>query len=830
LGGRARFALAVKGPRPIVVPAGFGIKAQLEGEEKPAVFETSTQLVAHPSLSRFHLYRPRWTPPIVQHDSEFTVVLEPGAAVTLKGGDRIMVGMPRADGGSFDHTQILVVEKTWQSFGSTFVKMKGGIQSLRSANENRVTGAQVALDSSLPRYESTLAAPSSSKSFSAYAMTSQPSSTQTIISMASSLPIAGIAQLAAGLGEPSLVSAPELKAWKLGGSFRHFGHNAPATRITVDTQGRAKETGVSYVRNLAAATGEPAVPAIAPRQFPLDGEVSAVIGGVTALVEANVDTADSGDNPRKRLLERTVAQVDRQSLAWGSHSGASTVLTLDKGLAVVEGGAYLQLADIRGITVHQVEGRSFRLQAAFTPIAAAAGADLDFYGTRADAGALEKRAVLLAGADGVLVSASVLEVVLSTDASASEAFHRVRLDRSFEYRQFIHDAPAITVYGNLVEATQGKTEDEMVLGDGDGRAVFQTFAIPKTPLTYLLDTTQVPADLPELQVRVDRLLWKCVPSLFNASKTDRVYIVREDSDGKSFVQFGDGKTGARLPSGRGNVVAHFRTGSGARGLLKADAKPQAVNRIPGFDAAFLLEPATGGAPPETEEVARVAAPGTMQSLGRIVSLADYEAEALAVPGVIKARASWTVVDSVPLVRITILTESRAPADAKAAADALRSAVRIRGTSRCPIMAIQGTRRQVSVNVAVGFDATWRSEDVRQAILEALGARNEETEGVDGSQGLFSWQRRNFGEGVHGSHVVAAVQNVPGVAWVRLNALEFARPSRIVMSRLQPGAMAIPIGPVPAIRRALPCDTDTILALSAQAVTLNLAEAEEGFTS
>jgi hypothetical protein len=27
-------------------------------------------------------------------------------------------------------------------------------------------------------------------------------------------------------------------------------------------------------------------------------------------------------------------------------------------------------------------------------------------------------------------------------------------------------------------------------------------------------------------------------------------VVREDADGKSFVQFGDGRTGARLPSGR----------------------------------------------------------------------------------------------------------------------------------------------------------------------------------------------------------------------------------------------------------------------------------------
>src|SRR5712691_5789929 len=336
-------------------------------------------------------------------------------------------------------------------------------------------------------------------------------------------------------------------------------------------------------------------PALAAKEMPLDGPVENVVAGTGLLVEAHLRSHRHGRV--KRIIERRIEAVDRQSLAWGPMSGASTVLTLDQALVLTEGSRDLDYADIRGITFHTVDGASFSLKAALKPIAAARGSELDFYGTAAEAAALDKRTLLLAGPGTALVEANVMAVETGPpDAAARSTFHRVTLDREVAYQDFAHDAPAVTVYGNLVTATEGKTEDEVTLGDGDGRHV---------------DT------------------------LFASGPRDPVYVVRQDADGKSYVQFGDGKTGARLSSGRGNVVARLRTGSGSHGPLKADAKPQPAARLPGLDKVFMPEPATGGAAPETEDSARVAAPGRMQSLGRIVSLADYEAEALALPGVLK---------------------------------------------------------------------------------------------------------------------------------------------------------------------------------------------------
>ena len=132
LAGHARFALAVKGEQPVVVPKGFGLKAQLEGTQKPAVFETSAQVTAYPHLNEFHLYRPRHAPAIANGADTFAINAG-REAVSLKSGDRILVGILRAGGESLDHSQVLIVDKIWESFGTQFVKTKGAITALRSS-------------------------------------------------------------------------------------------------------------------------------------------------------------------------------------------------------------------------------------------------------------------------------------------------------------------------------------------------------------------------------------------------------------------------------------------------------------------------------------------------------------------------------------------------------------------------------------------------------------------------------------------------------------------------------------------------------------------------
>ena len=96
LGGKATFAFEVKGDKPVVIPKGFPIKAQVEGAEKPVDFETTKEAIACPYLSKFNLYRRLYTPYITQDAKEFYIYspdqyLNP---VKLEKGDRLMIGDP----------------------------------------------------------------------------------------------------------------------------------------------------------------------------------------------------------------------------------------------------------------------------------------------------------------------------------------------------------------------------------------------------------------------------------------------------------------------------------------------------------------------------------------------------------------------------------------------------------------------------------------------------------------------------------------------------------------------------------------------------------------
>ena len=68
-----------------------------------------------------------------------------------------------------------------------------------------------------------------------------------------------------------------------------------------------------------------------------------------------------------------------------------------------------------------------------------------------------------------------------------------RAPAPFTRADFDEAAPTVTVFGNLVDASQGKAEREAVLGNGDDRQIVQTFPLPKSPLTYFLAAGGIPA-------------------------------------------------------------------------------------------------------------------------------------------------------------------------------------------------------------------------------------------------------------------------------------------------------------------------------------------------
>ncbi|HKP98442.1 MAG TPA: hypothetical protein VJ385_22115 [Fibrobacteria bacterium] len=838
LGGRAAFALAVKGSKPVTVPAGLRLQAKLEGRPKPDDFETASPLVAYPHLSRFRPHRKAL--PAAQIGRGTDLLRLELKTVDGKGTDADLDGAGLKAG---DKLYLLPDSGMWDETGTPF-RAQG--------QPEIVTLAKV--EKSLGRF---------------------------------------ILHLKQPLGVPRAVTS--IRAYRVDRSFRHFGAAAPPTTVVFDAAtSETRVHGTDFERDIYGthqrATPANHYPALAATEMPLEGKVDGLRPGGILVCEGLVHFPLSGGE-RRFATAKTIREIRADSLNWGALSGPATVVEVDRKL-VANDTILDERADIRRLTFHEATSRELILAAPTAFSEGKAGQrDLRFFGAPAEARPLQGRELILAHDDGRRQKVVVTRVQAASptfryvnpaaapalsfsshSAPAAAAFSlsqmaahilplsELRADSSamarleglgrgpddprlwilvldrdpdFPLGDFDAAAGAVWAYGNVVEATQGKTEAETVLGDGDARQAFQTFPLPKAPLTYLLDPGAEPPQRPELEVHVDGIRWHRADTFFGRGPEEHVYIVREEGD-KSHVQFGDGKHGARLPSGLGNVKARYRTGTGAHGPLASGQTPQGsappgLPRISELDKVYLPMPVTGGAAAESADNARAAAPGKLQSLGRMVGLADYEAEALSLPGVVKARALWGLRDGVPAIKTILLTESRLPEDLQAAEAALRKADHCRGPARFPLAVEGGRRRYVYLRLVVGRDPDRREEDILAGIETALGLMGSAGDPPDvpgpdagprGPVGLFALVARGFGQSAHISQVLAAAQGVPGVAWVEAKAAQ-ALPAGPGGAEADPETLAAPA--LPRKHAHLNCGEAEILSLHPRHLSLSLVQ-------
>src|SRR5829696_8436912 len=206
-------------------------------------------------------------------------------------------------------------------------------------------------------------------------------------------------------------------------------------------------------------------------------------------------------------------------------------------------------------------------------------------------------------------------------------------DLTYTYRR-----DTLAIYANLARATHGETKQE-VLGSGDGSTAFQRFILRESPLTHISAPTPSGTES-TLEVRVEDIEWHEVPDLCGHNPDERIFVTRMDEEGKTTVQFGDGRTGARLPTGLENVRATYRKGIGISGLVRAEQLSLLITPVLGVRGANNPLAASGADDPEPQEEARRNAPLTVLTLDRVVSLRDYEDFARAYAGIAKALATW----------------------------------------------------------------------------------------------------------------------------------------------------------------------------------------------
>jgi hypothetical protein len=548
---------------------------------------------------------------------------------------------------------------------------------------------------------------------------------------------------------PPQHAAAEPQAFALRQRAAVFGHNAPAPILlrTANAANVAADDSplapfVEHPSTIAIAAATIAVPAAS--SLDLDAVYSTITSGSFVVLAKGAFNYPSEPAPTGTYVElyvvTTVTEISRQDFGLAAKV---TRLGLD-------GANFDQFAKaIRGTTVF---AHSDPLQFATYPVDDAIDGDTIPLGVGAD-GLLAGRRLLVRGVrerDGVaVVHPAVLVVAHAVDAA------RCRL----EIAPPLPDAlvrSTVVVHGNVALASHGESVAQ-ILGAGNSAAAFQRFELKHLPLTYRSAATELGA-ASALTVRVDDIAWHERDTLFGAAPCDRLFTVAIDEQGRTFVQFGDGRRGARLPSGVNNVRAAYRKGLGAAGNVGAESLTQLTTRPLGLKGVSNPIAAEGGTDPENADQARRTMPLMTRTLGRAVSVLDYEDFARAFAGVAKARADVLQLRSGPTVVITIAGPDgdAIPPDSPIWIN-LQAAL---ASSGDPYVAVRLLTHQASdfrIGLKVKRDPDYESKPLLAAVGVALRTH-------------FGFDARELGQPVQQSDVIAVAQGVPGVVAVDLDLL------------------------------------------------------------
>ena len=307
--------------------------------------------------------------------------------------------------------------------------------------------------------------------------------------------------------------------------------------------------------------------------------------------------------------------------------------------------------------------------------------------------------------------------------------------------------------GNVALASHGETQMDQRLGNGDASKAFQKFKLPRAPLTYL-QGTQSMAGQAELEVRINGELWNEVPSLYNRTARERIFTARQNDAGETILTFGDGVQGSRIPTGPMNVMATFRKGLGLEGRVRADQLSIALERPVGLRSVTNPFAADGGADPETRDDARDAAPATVRTFGRAVSLQDFEWIASTSGLVARSYVTWVWHDLERAVHLTV-AGAEGGLLSSTTLDTLYAALNSARDPNRQLFLANFNRVPVVVRAKVLRDPAFEADDVKDAARAAVEA-------------LFAFESVPLGRAVHASQVYAALQSARGVTAVDLD--------------------------------------------------------------
>ena len=355
--------------------------------------------------------------------------------------------------------------------------------------------------------------------------------------------------------------------------------------------------------------------------------------------------------------------------------------------------------------------------------------------------------VQTAAAPGSSGSATVVD----RPGDTTHSFLRLSNSLSYTYKR-----DTVAISGNVVRATHGETKNE-ILGSGDGSRM-QQFTLRQSPVTYVPSSTSKGVQS-TLQVLVDNVPWTEVDTLSAAGPSDRAYVTRTDDKDVTTIIFGDGVHGRRVPTGVQNVTAVYRTGIGTAGKVDANQTSQLTTRPLGVTGVSNPLATTGGADRDSRDQGRRNAPVAVAALDRLVSVRDYADFARSFAGIGKAAATQLSDGHRQIVFLTIAGTDGAPNDPNS--DLLLNlsqAFDQIGDPNLPIQAAACEIMLLVIDATVGVLDGYQWQSVAPQVKSTL---------LD----TFGFDKRDLGQSVFLSEVIRAIQQVAGVAYVDVTALD-----------------------------------------------------------
>jgi len=316
-----------------------------------------------------------------------------------------------------------------------------------------------------------------------------------------------------------------------------------------------------------------------------------------------------------------------------------------------------------------------------------------------------------------------------------------------------------TINNNLVFVAGDTVLENM--GDSDGSAD-QIFILRQAPICLNSDGTS------SIIITVNGDVWEGKTSFIGSEPTSTHFVYRILADQTAVIKFGDGVTGA-VPTINASLLATYRINGGV------ETNNAGVGSINGYDAVngvtqvYNVVQPSGGSDEEDVDTAKKQGPLTLRALDRCVTLGDFEAMALKVPGgglrAAKAKRGKSPIE----VDLYIATEGDSPIPSGRWYSDIQNGFGLIGAvgrwlnQKKPVPTILNVLPPTPIQPY--FEAIIYLYDnvIRQNIVYE----------VDSSlQNLLFSTTEDFGDGLVLSAVIQAVENTRGVDY--LDALAFYR--------------------------------------------------------